>query len=60
MTCKDCLENTGSYSMSCIGCTARWILQFDKQYRLAKIESNGRHDVEMLKQEVINRAKGKA
>ena len=55
--CNDCKQNTGSYNMNCIGCMARWILRFDKPERLAKIESNGRHDVEALKKEIMKRAK---
>jgi len=57
MICKDCIENTGSYSMNCIGCMARWILRFDKPERLAKIESNGRHNVDELKAEIMRRVK---
>jgi len=36
---------------------ARWILRFDKPERLAKIESNGRHNVGELKKEIMRIAK---
>lgn len=57
MMCQDCIDNTGSYNMKCIGCYARWIMQFDKPERLKKIEQNGRHDVEELKAEIMRIAK---
>lgn len=57
MTCQDCKQNTGSYNMKCLTCMARWILQFNKPDRLEKIMNNGRHDVELLKAEVIRLAK---
>jgi len=53
--CSDC--NTATYNMNCIRCYANWILRFDKPERLAKIESNGRHEIESLKKEIMKRAK---
>jgi len=51
--CRDCINNTGSYNMACIGCMSRWVMRFNKEERLAKIESNGRHDIDALKREMI-------
>lgn len=50
---------SAQYTFSCIGCYARWVIDCyaTPAARLEAIETNGRHDVELLKAEVAKRYK---
>ncbi|MES1989241.1 MAG: hypothetical protein V4440_14650 [Pseudomonadota bacterium] len=43
--------------MSCIKCMSRWILRLDKSQRLRSIETQGKHDIDELKAEIIRQDK---
>lgn len=48
---------SAQYTFSCIGCYARWVIDayVGPKARLSAIETNGRHDVELLKAEVLRK-----